>query len=81
VDDSVIQRILRHSTSSNHPESLHQDDIAQCDRQQRGSFLPYCAPLMFQMAILARRFCSMGLGKCLPMSELAEREGFSSCHF
>jgi integrase len=62
VDDSGIQRILRHSTSSDHPESLHQDDIARCDRQQRGSFLPYCAPLMYQMAILARRVLFNGAG-------------------
>jgi hypothetical protein len=31
IDDSAIQRILRHSTCSNHTEPLHQDRIARCD--------------------------------------------------
>lgn len=32
VDDSVIQRILRRSTDSEHTKPLHQDGIARCDR-------------------------------------------------
>jgi hypothetical protein len=72
-DDSVIQRILRHSTvatTQNHYIKTASPDAIAAMRQ-------------FSEALLCSRWghqgqglCSVGVVKCLPMSELAERQGF-----
>jgi hypothetical protein len=68
----VIQRILRQH--SNHPEPLHQDRIARCDRSDEAVLRSL---IVLQRGTLRLKgFSSVGIVKFLPMSELAEREGF-----
>ena len=73
VDDSVIQRILRHSTvatTQNHDIKTASPDAIAAMKQFSEALL--CCRWGHQ----GQGFCAVGVVKCLPMSELAEREGF-----
>ena len=73
VDDSVIQRILRHSmvaTTQNHYIKTASPDAIAAMKQFSEALL--CST----WRQYGQGFCAVEVAKCLPMSELAEREGF-----
>jgi hypothetical protein len=83
VDDSVIQRILRHSTvatTQNHYiKTASPDAIAAMKQFSEALLCSTCgAP---DGDIEVKGSVQLGVVKCLPMSGLAEREGFYYRHF
>ena len=81
VDDSVIQRILRHctlATTQNHYIKTASPDAIAAMRQFSALLCSTCAP---SGELKVKASVQLGVPKCLPMSELAERHGFYYRHF
>ena len=77
VDDSVIQRILRHSnvaTTQNHYIKTASPDAIAAMKQFSEALL--CSTYAPDGDIKAKSSVQLGIVKCLPMSKLTEREGF-----